>query len=216
MKVRCIKADGAPALEEGAVYTVATAQAPYYTLDMEYYEGVKWYQDRFEIVKETAVSTLDKLKESGKAPAENPKAAFGGKKPRLTLIPLVGQLAQLEAQLDGALKYGEVNWREVSVQYKTYADAALRHLQLAINGEDLARDTKVQNLGAVMACCAILLDAEAHGTMVDNRDHSPAACDALHNAENMVAHLKRMQEERDMPAPPQFAPPVYPRDATDL
>lgn len=139
----------------------------------------------------------ERLAAQGKAPATNPKAAFGGKKPRLTLIPLTAQLAQQEAHLDGALKYGEVNWREVEIQYKTYADAALRHLMLAIHGEEQARDTKVSNLGAVMACCAILIDSAAHGTLVDNRDHSPAACDALHYAETMVQHLKQMQEARD-------------------
>ncbi|QWY83413.1 hypothetical protein [Rhizobium phage RHph_X3_9] len=143
------------------------------------------------------MSLLERLTSEGKAPDLNPKAAFGGKKPRLTLVPLTAQLAQQEAHLDGALKYGEVNWREVPVQAKTYLDAALRHLQLYINGEDLARDTTVQNLGAVMACCAIIIDAEAHGTLVDNRDHSPAACDMLHNAEHMVAHLKDMQAQRD-------------------
>jgi hypothetical protein len=143
---------------------------------------------------------IDKLRDAGKEPATNPKSAFSGKKPRLTLVPLTAQLKQIEAQLDGALKYGEVNWREVEIQYKTYADAALRHLQLAINGEDTARDTTVDNLGAVMACCAILIDSKAHGTLVDNRDHSPAACDAIVEAEKMVAHLKKMQEERDRQA----------------
>ena len=48
-----------------------------------------------------------------------------------------------------------------------------------------------------MACCAILIDAEAHGTLIDNRDISPAACDALHDGEKMVAHLKDMQKKRE-------------------
>lgn len=146
------------------------------------------------------MSALDRLKAAGKEPAVNPKSAFSGKKPRLTLVPLTAQLKQIEAHLDGALKYGEVNWREVEIQFKTYADAALRHLQLAINGEDTARDTTADNLGAVMACCAIIIDAKAHGTLVDNRDHSPAACDALYEAERMVAHLKKMQDRRDRKA----------------
>ena len=39
---------------------------------------------------------------------------------------------------------------------------------------------KVKNLGAVIACCAILIDAELYGTMIDNRNHNPKACDLLH------------------------------------
>ena len=126
----------------------------------------------------------------------NPKKLFGDKKPRLSLLPLVAQLAQEEAQRDGMLKYGEYNWRDNPVEAMTYLDAALRHLQLFINGEAKARDTRVSNLGAVMACCAIILDAEANGSLIDNRRKSKAACDALHKAEKMVAHLKEAQEER--------------------
>ena len=95
------------------------------------------------------------------------------------------------------LKYGEYNWRDQPVEAMTYLDAALRHLQLYMNGEARARDTNVQNLGAVMACCAILLDAEANGSLIDNRRKSKAACDALHQAEKMVAHLRKAQEKRN-------------------
>lgn len=126
----------------------------------------------------------------------NPKKIFGDKKPRLSLLPLVGQLAQEEAQRDGMLKYGEYNWRDNPVEAMTYLDAALRHLQLFMNGEAKARDTGVSNLGAVMACCAIILDAEANGALIDNRIKSKAACDALHEAEKMVLKLRKAQEKR--------------------
>lgn len=138
----------------------------------------------------------------------NPKQAFGNKKPRLSLTPMSAQIAQSEAQMDGALKYGEVNWRTDPVEAMTYVDAALRHLRLYENGENLARDTKVRNLGAVMACCAILIDAEVHGTLIDNRNHSPDTCDMLHEAEKMVQHLKDMQAERDKQKPV-YDPELY-------
>lgn len=127
----------------------------------------------------------------------NPKEIFGDRKPRLSLIPLSGQLAQFEAQFDGKLKYGEVNWRKTGVEAMTYVDAAMRHLQLYANGEKHARDTGVQNLGAVMACCAIIIDAEAHNMLIDNREISPEACDMLHEAEKMVSKLKEMHVLRE-------------------
>ncbi|QOE32082.1 hypothetical protein CPT_Palo_023 [Rhizobium phage Palo] len=135
------------------------------------------------------------LAAAGKAP--NPKQAFGDKKPRLGLVPLSGMLKQQQAHMDGALKYGWVNWRENPVEAQTYIEAALRHLRLFENGEATARDTRVNNLGAVMACCAILIDAELHGTMIDNRRKSPETCDLLHEEEKMVAHLRKMQAKRE-------------------
>ncbi len=139
----------------------------------------------------------DAKRDKKAAKPANPKQAFGDKKPRLTLLPLSAQLAQQEAHMDGALKYGEQNWRETPVEAMTYIDAAKRHLTLFENGELFARDTTVQNLGAVMACCAILIDAMAHDTMIDNRRPSKQACDLLHGrGEAMVAHLKKMQIER--------------------
>lgn len=131
----------------------------------------------------------------GKAP--NPKAGMGDKKPSLTLCPLSAQIAQEAAQRDGMLKYGWVNWREVRIQPQTYIDAAMRHLRLYENGEEYARDTGVSNLGAVMACCAIIIDSAVHGTLDDNRKHSPQSCDILHEAEAMVLKLKGMQEQRE-------------------
>jgi hypothetical protein len=135
------------------------------------------------------------LAAAGKSP--NPKQAFGDKKPRLGLTPLSAQLKQAEAHLDGALKYGWVNWRIDPVEAQTYIEAALRHLRLFENGEEVARDTKVNNLGAVMACCAILIDAELHGMMIDNRRKSPETCDLLHEEEKMVIHLRKMQDKRE-------------------
>lgn len=127
----------------------------------------------------------------------NPKQLYGDKKPSLDQLPLTGQIAQWEAHQDGNNKYGFLNWRKNPVEARTYINAAIRHLQLYAHGEAVARDTSVQNLGAVMSCCAILIDAEAHGTLIDNREHSKVACDALHKAEEMLTHLRGMQEERD-------------------
>lgn len=130
----------------------------------------------------------------------NPKQAFGDKKPPLGNVPMVATLAMMEALYDGALKYGAFNWRDNPVEAMTYVHAAERHLKLFAVGEEVTRDTLVKNLGAVMACCAILLDAQAQGTLLDNRRHSPVDADALHAAEEWVARLKDMQRKREQSA----------------
>lgn len=127
----------------------------------------------------------------------NPKKLMGDKKPPLHLLPLAGKIHQSLAHMDGDLKYGFENWNETPVEKLTYIGAIERHTGLYKYGENYARDTNVHNLGAVMACCAILLDAELNGNLIDNTRHSKATCDLLHNAESVVEALKEMQRERE-------------------
>lgn len=126
----------------------------------------------------------------------NPKQVYGDKKPPLAYIPLSAQLAELEAYYDGMLKYGYHNWRTQPVEAMTYVEGAFRHLQLWKVGEELTRDTLVQNLGAVRACTGILIDAAVHGTLIDNRPKSQTEADLLYAGEEWVARLKAIQLER--------------------
>lgn len=130
--------------------------------------------------------------------APNPKQAFGDKKPPLIQLPLIAQIHASMAHLDGDLKYGFRNWRDQPVEARTYLNAIARHVRLWEEGEEYARDTGVNNLGAVIACCAILLDAQFTGNLIDNRSKSQEACDLLHEMEATVASLKEMQVEREM------------------
>ena len=134
--------------------------------------------------------TLEKL-------PPNPKQFYGDKKPPVAQLPLVAQIAASLAMLDGSNKYGFRNWRKNPVEAMTYVNAAQRHLGLWAEGEEIARDTSVPNLGAVIACCAILLDAQLNDVLIDNRSHSEAACDYLHDAEDIVRFLNELQRERE-------------------
>lgn len=103
------------------------------------------------------------------APPADPKAKFGATKPNYALIPGTALAHMALAMEDGAMKYGPSNWRENPVEAMTYLAANLRHTFAFIDGEDFTSDTQVHNLGAVMACCAIIIDAQEQGTLVDNR-----------------------------------------------
>lgn len=126
----------------------------------------------------------------------NPKQVYGDKKPALAQLPLAGMVAQSLSHMDGDYKYTFRNWRDDPVEAITYVNAAIRHLMLWAEGEELTRDSQIPNLGAVMACCAILLDAQVNGTLIDNRSHSAAAADYMHDAEAMVAYLKKLAVDR--------------------
>jgi hypothetical protein len=54
----------------------------------------------------------------------------------------------------------------------TYIGALRRHLAAWVDGEQLAEDSGKPHLGHALACLAILVDAQAAGTLIDNR---PAA-----------------------------------------
>lgn len=119
----------------------------------------------------------------------NPKQSYGDKKPPLAQLPLAAQVHGALALYDGTNKYGFRNWRENPVEAMTYVNAIERHIALYKEGENLTRDTQVHNLGAIIASCAILLDAEINGTLIDNRSPSQPACDLLHDAERTVQSL---------------------------
>jgi hypothetical protein len=104
-----------------------------------------------------------------KLPDNNPKTAVGRLKPPVRAIPPSAIIALGLAMENGELKYGLMNWRERDVSSSVYYDAAMRHLMSWWDGEDKASDSKVHHLAHVMACCAILIDAEINGNLHDDR-----------------------------------------------
>jgi hypothetical protein len=102
-------------------------------------------------------------------PDTNPKSRFGMAKPGIHAIPPVALLHCGRGMEDGEGKYGLFNWRENSVSAGVYYNAAFRHLAAWWDGEQFATDSGVHHLGHVMACCAIILDAEAGGNLIDDR-----------------------------------------------
>lgn len=112
--------------------------------------------------------------EGGAYPDGNPKTLMGAKKPDISVVPPAGILHLATAMMNGADKYGPFNWREKPISSRPYITAALRHLLAYLDGEDYSADTiaqgaPVHHLGHVMACCAILVDAESIGCLNDNR-----------------------------------------------
>lgn len=99
----------------------------------------------------------------------NPKTQYGLKKPPMSPIPPVAILQLGQAMKNGREKYGQMNWRIDHVSATVYYDAALRHLLAWFDGEDYASDSGVHHLAHVMACMAILLDAESCDMLNDDR-----------------------------------------------
>lgn len=99
----------------------------------------------------------------------NPKARAGALKVPTQFVPPVAKLHLGLAMKDGAVKYGPFNWRTEPVSASTYMGAMERHLAAWFDGEDLAEDSGCHHLAHVMACCALVLDSEELGILVDDR-----------------------------------------------
>lgn len=99
----------------------------------------------------------------------DPKGIAGKLKPQLQLVPPAILKEMAGALTGGAEKYGPWNWRDNQVEIMTYLGAMRRHIDAVIEREDLDPESGFHHLGHVAAGCAIVLDAKAQGTLVDNR-----------------------------------------------
>ncbi|MGC3025872.1 dATP/dGTP diphosphohydrolase domain-containing protein [Burkholderia sp. DN3021] len=140
----------------------------------------------------------------------NPKQAFGDKKPPLHLIHPIAELHESAALHSGRRKYGENNYLETAVEAMTYLGAILRHTKQFIAGERVDQKELVHHLGAVKACCTILLTAEACGTLIDNRPvvravettatpgpqgYRDATAETFAEVERTIEHLNKLYPE---------------------
>jgi hypothetical protein len=125
----------------------------------------------------------------------NPKDAIGSNKVNLGLLPPVALMHQAMAHMDGAGKYGEFNWREQPIQASIYVTAALRHIMLWASGQENASDSGVHHLGHVGGCINILMDAQAHDCLLDDRQKSQATIDLL---EKLNVQCKAKSDDRKL------------------
>jgi hypothetical protein len=132
----------------------------------------------------------------------NPKDALGSTRAALFAVPLPALLAWTSAHVEGAIKYGWWNWTSAGVRASIYVAAAARHLFKWFFGQDKDPVTGVHHLGYVMACCAILIDAEWRAKLVDDRPPALPRMDELFAQteailKNLAATMKPQPGVRD-------------------
>lgn len=129
----------------------------------------------------------------------NPKDKFGRRKPSAQYTPPLAETWLHVAMQEGAAKYGPFNWRENDVSAGVYYSAARRHLTRWFTGQRFDPETKIHHLAYAMACCAILIDAEANGCLVDDRplDNNKTA-DTMDLLEQVLA-LTHGKPEPELP-----------------
>jgi hypothetical protein len=138
----------------------------------------------------------------GKAPEfgdGNPKNRFGLAKVPMRLAPASARIQLALAFKDGARKYGPYNWRISGVKASIYWDAAMRHMDAWLDGEECAPDSGVHHLGHAMACLAIIIDAAETGQLNDDRPPKGPASEMqqryLENIPEMKPDLSAQRQE---------------------
>lgn len=93
------------------------------------------------------------------------------------------------AMLNGSLKYGRANWRRIGVKASIYVDACQRHLSAWFEGRE-ADEEGVPHLASALACLAIIVDAEAAGTLIDDRQVSGGHAELVERLTPIVSRLR--------------------------
>lgn len=126
----------------------------------------------------------------------NPKDAIGDKKVPLWLCSPLAKAHWAVAQFSGLVKYGAWNWRIAGVRKSIYLSAMQRHMDAYLSGEECDPVDGTKHLGNIMACAAILLDAEAAGKVVDDRPPSVGLREAYAEVEGIMSRLREQYADK--------------------
>lgn len=129
----------------------------------------------------------------------NPKDAVAGDKVPLWLLSPIAKAHWASAQFCGQVKYGAWNWRIGGARASIYLSAIDRHKDAYTSGETHDPVDGTHHLGNIMACCAILLEAEAIGNLVDDRPPSVSLRKAYKDVQAQMATMRTLY--KDFPAP---------------
>lgn len=140
----------------------------------------------------------------------NPKDIVGSGKLPLHLWPSTATALGCLAFLEGALKYGRSNFREVGVRASIYVDAAKRHLDAWFEGEECAPDSGLPHLANALACVAIIVDAQAAGKLADDRNIT-GGYRAL--VESITPHVERLKQLHADKSPKHYTIADTPKEA---
>lgn len=99
----------------------------------------------------------------------DPKGEIGKTKAPMWLLPPVAMRAISWVHGLGSLKYGPWNWRKTKVCASTYISAIHRHLAAWHEGQDIDEESGQSHLAHIGACVNILLDAQHHNKLDDDR-----------------------------------------------
>jgi hypothetical protein len=129
----------------------------------------------------------------------NPKDRISRGKLPLSLWPPIATALGCLALFDGARKYGRANFRAVPVYASVYVDATKRHLDAWFEGEEADPESGLDHLAHALASIAIIVDARAAGTLIDDRQYPGGYRAAIEALTPHVARLTALYADREEP-----------------
>lgn len=126
----------------------------------------------------------------------NPKQGVGSQKLPLHLVSPLATAYMAVGLANGAGKYGVANYKGTEVLLSIYLAATLRHLFAFMEGQEFDPDDGSPHLGAVMANMAIILDARAVGTLVDDRAIAGGYIEELKKLTAIYQNLLELHKDR--------------------
>lgn len=136
-----------------------------------------------------ALSGNDIIKRESKP--SNPKDAIGISKVPLHLVsPIIKAYAAVAHYL-GNVKYGAWNYRKAGSRASVYVSALGRHVDRWWEGEELDPADGTPHLANALACINILIEAQFHKNLVDDRPAIGADLQPLYTQiEAMMAAIR--------------------------
>ena len=128
---------------------------------------------------------------------KNPKQVRAEKDGKVPYEYLVLSVLEDDAYVHkhGGEKYGKRNWTIDEINATTYVGAMFRHYKAWAEGEDLDPDSGKPHLTHLRACCAVVMDADKHGKLIDDRLFAEAKSpDGLSDA--MREYVEKQRPER--------------------
>ena len=122
----------------------------------------------------------------------NPKDTAATTRLDLSVFPATARAYGALAMVEGDLKYGAYNYRNVGVGASTYYAAAGRHLDKWYNGEEYDPKTRVPHLASALACIAVLIDGIEKRNWTDDRPPKVDLGDVLDRFQKVVEHLQNI------------------------
>jgi len=130
-------------------------------------------------------------------PETNPKKARGDAKAPYVFCPEVPVIYMNAVMAGGAHKYGPYNFRDTKVDALTYLGGMRRHIALWADGQDKDKESGIHHLAHVMSNCAILIDAELNGMLVDNRPITGLVDDVMKQMAKLHARYEKKNKAHD-------------------
>jgi hypothetical protein len=126
----------------------------------------------------------------------NPKDVAATTRIPLFLCSAIASAKWALAQFAGMIKYGAWNWRRAGVRSSVYLSAARRHIDAYTSGEEVDPVDGTDHRANVMACMAILMDAEACGKLIDDRPPSVSVRPTYAEGEALMAKLLKQYADK--------------------